>query len=42
VKYERDPAKAEENVRKHRVRFEEAVSVFLILSVAILADNCSA
>jgi uncharacterized DUF497 family protein len=29
VTYEWDPAKAEENVRKHRVRFEEAASVFL-------------
>ena len=27
--YEWNPAKAEENFRKHRVRFEEAASVFL-------------
>jgi uncharacterized DUF497 family protein len=29
VTYEWDPGKAEENFRKHRVRFEEAASVFL-------------
>lgn len=27
--YEWDPAKAEENIKKHRVSFEEAASVFL-------------
>ena len=27
--YEWDPVKAEENVKRHRVRFEEAASVFL-------------
>ena len=27
--YEWDPVKAEENAKKHRVRFEEAASVFL-------------
>jgi len=29
VTYEWDPAKAAENVKKHRVSFEEAASVFL-------------
>jgi len=29
VTYEWDPAKAQANVRKHRVSFEEAASVFL-------------
>jgi uncharacterized DUF497 family protein len=29
VTYEWDPVKAEENAKKHRVRFEEAASVFL-------------
>jgi hypothetical protein len=29
VTYEWDPAKAEENAKKHRVKFEEAASVFL-------------
>jgi uncharacterized DUF497 family protein len=29
VSYEWDPAKAAENVKKHRVSFEEAASVFL-------------
>jgi len=38
VTYEWDPGKAQANVKKHRVTFEEAVSVFLDLSALTFWD----
>jgi len=38
VTYEWDPAKAAANVRKHRVAFEEAASVFLDPSALTFPD----
>lgn len=40
LKYEWDPAKAESNRRKHRVRFADAQTVFHDECALTIADDC--